>query len=173
MALLEVAQNSLVAVALAAVAALVELLRVLVAYALCARKSAQVRALAKEKIVLQFELSKIKSAQLELVKKSKLERALIETEKKIDNLKDDVLPALRVHLRRVFLYIRGVVYCLVSLACFNLDIVIVDSNMFFPFAIWPNKLMNLPAWALVAISALTTRHILRTLIPLISSEVIV
>jgi len=173
MALLVIPQNSLALAALVALVALVELMRVVVAYVKCASKSSQSRELHKEKIVLQIELSKIKSAQLEHVKKSKLERALIDVEKKMSKINDDVLPALRVSLRKIFFYVRAVVYSLASLACFNIDMIIVDSNMFFPFAIWPDKLMNLPAWAVVAITALASRQFLRAVAPLLSAETIV
>lgn len=173
MGLLVLPQNSLSALACCLVAVVLELLRIVVAYLLCARQSTQVREFAREKIRLKVELSQIKSAQLELVKKSKLERRLIEAEKKMDNLKDDVLPALRQNMRRAFFYIRLVVYGLVSVACFNMDMLVVDSNMFFPFAVFPDRLINMPAWAILVITALATRHTLRTVIPLVSVEVIV
>jgi len=173
MALIVICKNSAAVLLLVCVVAVVEMLRILVAYARCARKSAQVRELTKERIVLKIELSKIKSAQLELVKKSLLERKLIEAEKKMDQLKDDVLPALRVSLRNVFMYVRIVVYGVTSIYFFNSELVIVDSNMFFPFALWPDKLMSLPAWAIISISALAIRHILRTIVPIVSNEVIV
>jgi len=173
MALIVICKNSAAVLLLVCVVAVVEMLRILVAYARCARKSAQVRELTKERIVLKIELSKIKSAQLELVKKSLLERKLIEAEKKMDQLKDDELPALRVSLRNAFMYVRIVIYGLTSIYFFNSELIIVDSNMFFPFVLWTDKLMSLPAWAVVSISALATRHILRTIIPLVSNEVIV
>jgi len=175
MALLVVPQNSLALLACVGLAFILELLRVVVAYAYCARKSNEVRLLAREKIGLRYELAQIKSAQLELVKKSKLERRLIETERKMDNVKDDVLPSLQRKLRSVFWYIRIVSYIVLSVACFNLDLVVVDANMFFPFATWPfvDKLFSLPAWAVLPIAGLCSRHVLRTLLSVTSNVVVV
>lgn len=175
MALIVISQNSSALLFCMGVAVLTELLRVLVAYMLGSRKTAEVRKLAKEKLTLKLELSKIKSAQMELVKKSKLERRLIETERNMEKFKEDVLPQLARSLKAAFRIVRLVVYGLLSLACFNIDLVVVDSNLFFPFVPWPFAfpLINLPAWAIIIITSLASRHLIRTLLPFISSEIVV
>lgn len=175
MALLVIAQNSAATLFCVALAFFVELLRVAVAYILGSRKTAQVRQLTKEKLALKLELGKIKSVQAELVKKSKLERKLIATERSIETLKEDVLPQLQRSVKSAFRIIRIVVYGAISLACFNIDLVVVDSNLFFPFVPWPFAfpLINLPAWGVIIITSLASRHLIRTVLPLLSSETIV
>lgn len=175
MALIVIPSNSLATLIIAGIVAFIELLRIVVAYSICARKSAEVRLITKERIELKMQLATIKSAQLELVKKSLIERKIIEADKKMESFKEDVLPALQRKLKGAFFYVRLAVYGLLSILCHNMDLVVVDSNTFFPFIAWPfaHKLINLPAWGVIIISSLAARHVLRTVVAMVSSEVIV
>jgi hypothetical protein len=78
-------------------------------------QSSQFRKLENEKIRIQFELSQIKSVQLELVKNSKLERNLIKTEKEIEKLKANQIPKEKnakyyFRIGRVLVYLTAGIY---------------------------------------------------------------
>jgi hypothetical protein len=78
-------------------------------------QSSQFRKFENEKIQVQFELSQIKSVQLELVKNSKLERNLIKIDKEIEKLKANQIPKEKnakyyFRIGRVLVYLAAGVY---------------------------------------------------------------
>eukprot|EP01031_Cornospumella_fuschlensis_P029705 gene29706-35861_t len=149
--------------------AIFEILRIIIGF-LLAGPSGRLQTLEKDKIIAMIELRSIKSVQLELVRNAKLERRIIKIDKEIEQLTKQQTPKVE-KTRKMLRYLRMVVYVALMAYFFNSNVPLYTSpQIFWPFS-WVSSERTMPvhAWLLVPLSGAATRHVLRTILPLIFS----
>jgi hypothetical protein len=124
-------------------------------------------SLEVEKLKIQAELGTIKSVQLELVRASKLERGIIKIDKEIVKLKEGQEGSSKF-MRSVLRGLR--VAALIGVAVYfgTESLVQISPSVLWPFSFFSNSpTIGLQPWVLVGVTSLATRHLLRTLLPVL------
>eukprot|EP01040_Poterioochromonas_malhamensis_P001193 gene1193-1266_t len=140
-----------------------EVIRIIFGYSFVGQSS-QIAKLEKEKLQIQYELSTIKSIQLELVRHSKLERNLIKIDKEIEKLKASQIPKEK-KMKSYFQIGRLLVYVAAGIFFSAAPVVLISPKVFWPFG-WifftSNETIGIHPWFLILIVAASSRHLLRT-----------
>jgi len=152
------------------VALVFEVLRILVSYLLASEKNVQ--DLTEQRLDVLADIALIKSEQLEFVKKTKLERKKLALEKAMEKVKSDYAVAAP-RWKRLFRIIRYVVYG-AALAQFSFDpLVMVDKALFWPLLPFSSTCSTaLSAWAVLPMAGFASRHLLRSLLPFLTTATV-
>jgi len=153
-----------------AVTLVFEAVRILFSYLLASEKNVQ--SLTEQRLDVLADMAQIKSEQLEFVKKTKLERKKLAIEKAIEKIKADYSNAAP-RWKRIFRTIRYVVYGAAMLH-FALDpVVMVDKALFWPLLPFSSTCSTaLSAWTVIPIAGFAFRHLLRSLLPFLTTAAV-